>query len=163
MRKGAAKGAQPVSTTSTASTHTSPEANKALVRRWFAETDKGNDAIVDELCAADYVDHSPPVQGVAAGNQGVREANAALRAAFPDTVHLIQDQIAEGDRVVTRMVGRGTFRADFQGIPANGKVIEITGISIHRIANGKLVEHWANLDAYSFLQQLGALPPPGEK
>ena len=97
-----------------------------------------------------------------AGNQGVREANETLRASFPDTVHLIQDQVAEGDKVVTRLIGRGTFRADFQGIPATGKLVEITGISIHRIADGKLAEHWANVDGLGFLQQLGALPAPAQ-
>ena len=138
----------------------STEENKALVRRWFAETDKGNDAIVDELCAPDYVDHSPPLPGMGSGSGAVRRANAALGAAFPDTVHIIDDQIAEGDKVVTRLRGRATFTGEILGIPPNGKVVEITGISIHRIVDGKLVEHWANADLLSFMQQLGALPTP---
>jgi predicted ester cyclase len=146
------KGAERVST----------EANKAIVRRWFAETDKGNDAIVDELCAPDYVDHSPPLPGMPSGNAGVRQANAVLRDAFPDTVHILEDQIAEGDMVVTRLRGRGTFAGEILGITPNGKVVEITGISIHRVVNGKLVEHWANADLFGFMQQLGALPAPAE-
>jgi steroid delta-isomerase-like uncharacterized protein len=140
----------------------SPEENKALVRRWFAETDRGNLGIVEELCAPDYVDHNPPLPGMPAGNQGVRQANVALREAFPDTVHVIQDQIAEGDTVVTRLLGRGTFRGAILGLPPNGKVIEIAGISVHRLAGGKLVEHWAQADLLGFLQQLGALPPLGQ-
>jgi steroid delta-isomerase-like uncharacterized protein len=136
------------------------EENKAIVRRWFAETDKGNDAIVDELCAPDYIDHSPPIPGMAQGNAGVKQANAALRAAFPDTVHNIEDQIAEGDKVVTRLLARGTFVAEFLGIPPNGKVVEITGTTIHRVRDGKLVEHWANPDLLSLLQQMGAIPTP---
>ena len=140
----------------------SNEENKAIVRRWFAETDKGNAAIIDELCAPDYVDHSPPLPGMGEGSEGVRRANAALGAAFPDTVHIIEDQIAEGDKVVTRLRGRATFTGEILGIPPNGKVVEITGISIHRIADGKLVEHWANADLLSFMQQLGALPGPGQ-
>src|SRR5918912_1582173 len=83
--------------------HMSTEENKAIVRRWFAETDKGNAAIIDELCAPDYVDHSPPLPGMGSGSAAVRHANAALRAAFADTVHTIEDQIAEGDKVVTRL------------------------------------------------------------
>lgn len=138
----------------------SAEANKEIVRRWFAETDRGNDAIVDELCAADYVDHSPPLPGMPTGNAGVRQANAALREAFPDTVHIIEDQIAEGDKVVTRLRGRATFTGEILGIPPNGNVVEITGISIHRVVDGKLVEHWANADLLSFMQQLGAIPAP---
>ena len=140
----------------------SPEENKALVRRWFAETDRGNLAIVEELCAPDYVDHNPPLPGMPAGNRGVRQANVALQQAFPDTVHLIQDQIAEGDKVMTRLIGRGTFLGEILGLPPTGKVIEISGISVHRLAGGKLVEHWAQADLLGFLQQLGALPPPGQ-
>ena len=97
-----------------------------------------------------------------AGNRGVRQANVALQQAFPDTVHLIQDQIAEGDKVMTRVIGRGTFLGEILGLPPTGKVIEISGISVHRLAGGKLVEHWAQADLLGFLQQLGALPPPGQ-
>src|SRR5215207_8070422 len=136
------------------------EENKALVRRWWEETDKGNDAIVDELCAPDYIDHSPPLPGMGPGRAGVRKANATLRAAFPDTIHIIEDLLAEGDKVVTRLRGRATFTGEILGIPPNGKVVEITGISIHRIAGGKLVEHWANADQLGLMQQLGALPAP---
>ena len=68
--------------------------------------------------------------------------------------------VVEGDKVVTRLRGRATFTGEILGIPPNGKVVEITGISIHRIADGKLVEHWANADLLSFMQQLGALPAP---
>jgi predicted ester cyclase len=138
----------------------STEENKALVRRWWEETDKGNETIVDELCADDYIDHSPPLPGMGPGSDGVRKANAALRAAFPDTVHIIEELIAEGDKVVTRLRGRATFTGEILGIPPTGKVVEITGISIHRIAGGKLVEHWANADQLGLMQQLGALPAP---
>lgn len=138
----------------------STDSNKAIVRRWFAETDNGNDAIVDELCAPDYVDHSPPLPGMPPGSAGVRQANAALRDAFPDTIHILEDQIAEGDLVVTRLRGRATFTGEILGIQPNGKVVEITGISIHRVVNGKLLEHWANADLLGFMQQLGALPVP---
>jgi steroid delta-isomerase-like uncharacterized protein len=136
------------------------EDNKAIVRRWFAETDKGNDAIIVELCAPDYIDHSPPVPDVPPGSAGVHCANAVLRAAFPDTRHTIEDQIAEGDMVVTRLRARATFRSEFLGIPPTGQPVEIGGITIHRLADGKLVEHWGNIDALSFMQQLGAIPAP---
>ena len=94
------------------------------------------------------------------GNAGVREANQRLRAAFPDTIHIIDDQIAEGDKVVTRLHARGTFAGEILGIPPNGKIVEISGIMIHRLENGKLAEHWANPDLLSFMQQLGAIPTP---
>jgi len=135
------------------------EDNKALVRRWFAEVDKGNPTIEDELLPPDYIDHDPPLPGMAPGREGVKQANALLRAAFPDTVHTIEDQIAESDKVVTRLRGRGTFTGECLGIPPNGKVVTIQGIAIHRIADGRLVEHWGVADKLSFLQQMDAIPP----
>jgi steroid delta-isomerase-like uncharacterized protein len=135
------------------------EENKALVRRWFAELDKGNDHIVDELVALDYIDHNPPLPDMAPGREGVKQANALLRAAFPDARHTIEDQIAEGDKVVTRITARATFQGAILGIPPNGKPITVEGISIHRIAGGQFVEHWAVADNLSLYQQLGAIPP----
>jgi predicted ester cyclase len=133
--------------------------NKALVRRWFAEIDKGNEQIVDELVAIDYIDHNPPLPDMAPGREGVKQANALLRAAFPDARHTIEDQIAEGDKVVTRITARATFQGEILGIPPNGKLITVEGISIHRIAGGQFVEHWAVGDNLSLYQQLGAIPP----
>jgi predicted ester cyclase len=135
------------------------EENKALVRRWFAEIDKGNLQIVDDLIAVDYIDHNPPLPDMAPGREGVKQANALLRAAFPDVRHTIEDQIAEGDKVVTRITGSATFQGEILGIPPTGKLITIEGISIHRIAGGQLVEHWATANQLALYQQLGALPP----
>ena len=135
------------------------EENKALVRRWFAEIDKGNWQIVDELITVDYIDHNPPLPDMAPGREGVKQANTLLRAAFPDVRHTIEDQIAEGDKVVTRLTGRATFQGAILGIPPTGKVITMEGISIHRIAGGQFVEHWAMADQLSLYQQLGAIPP----
>lgn len=93
------------------------EENKALVRRWFAELDKGNEHIVDDLVAVDYIDHNPPLPDMAPGREGVKQANALLRVAFPDARHTIEDQIAEGEKVVTRITARATFQGDILGIP----------------------------------------------
>lgn len=138
----------------------SAEENKALVRRWFAETDKGNLAIIDELIAVDYIDHNPPLPGLPSGREGVRQTNILLRAAFPDAVHLIEDQIAEGDKVMTRVIARGTFKGACLGFAPSGKVVEMKGIAVHRIAGGQLVEHWAQADMAGFVQQLGGNPGP---
>jgi steroid delta-isomerase-like uncharacterized protein len=135
------------------------EANKALVRRWLAEMDKRNLHIVDELVAVDYIDHNPPIPDLAPGREGVKQANALLLTAFPDATHTIEDQIAEGDKVVTRMTVRGTFVGEYLGIPPNGKQITAQGIMIHRIAGGQLVEHWAMVDNLRLFQQLGVIPP----
>jgi len=80
-------------------------------------------------------------------------------AAMPDYNVSIDDLIAEGDRVAARFTMRGTHTgADFLGLPASGRKINVTGISIFRIADGKIAEHWANEDALGLLQQLGAMP-----
>jgi len=135
------------------------EENKALVCRRFAELDKGNWQIVDDLIAVDYIDHNPPLPDMAPGREGVKQANAILRAAFPNARHTIEDQIAAGDKVVTRVTARATFQGEILGIPPNGKVITIEGIAIHRIAGGQFVEHWAMMDKLGLYQQLGVIPP----
>ena len=142
----------------------SQETNKAIVRRWFDELDRGNLDVVDELVAADYVDHNPAIPGLPDGREGVRQANVILHSAFPDAVHTIVDQLAEGDKVMTRLDTQGTFANEFLGLPPTGRVVENSGITVHRIADGVLVEHWAHADAAGFMQQIGAdsmpEPPP---
>jgi len=138
------------------------EENKELVRRWFAENDKRNEAIVDQMVAPDYLDHTPQLPGMPEDIRGtapLKATLAVLREGFTDVEHEIDELIAEGDRVVARIRARGKFTGPIRDIQPNGKTIEITGVSIHRIADGKLVEHWANLDMLGFLQQLGVLPP----
>ena len=144
----------------------STEENKALVRRWFAEIDRGNIDAVDELLAADYVDHNPAIPGLPSGREGVRRANRLLQAAFSDPVHTIEEQLAEGDKVMTHVTTRARFTGEFLGFPPTGEVIEIRGIAVHRVRDGKLVEHWAHADMLSFMQRIGAVTsttdtPPG--
>jgi steroid delta-isomerase-like uncharacterized protein len=132
------------------------EENKALVRRWFAEIDRGNMAAVDEFIAIDYVDHNPPIPSLPPGREGIRQASLILRAAFPNVIHTIEEQLAEGDKVMTHVATRATFTGEFLGFPPTGQIVEITGIAVHRIADGMLVEHWANVDMTGFMQQIGA-------
>jgi predicted ester cyclase len=141
----------------------SSEENKALVLRWFAETDQGNLDIIDELLPADYVDHNPPIPGVPAGREGVRQAVLMLRAAFPDAVHVIDEQTAEGDKVMTRLHVRATFQGEILGFEPTGAIVEVSGVAVHRVVDGKLVEHWAQMDMAGFVRQLepvvGAVRP----
>ena len=85
----------------------------------------------------------------------------ALKA-FSDFHHEINDQYADGDRVITRITGYGKHTGEFLGIPPSGKDVKMEGIAVHRIVDGKLVEHWAQIDALGLLIQLGAVPPPGQ-
>jgi steroid delta-isomerase-like uncharacterized protein len=137
-------------------TRETAEVNKALVRRWFEETDRGNLAIVDELLPVDYLDHNPPLPDLPPGREGVRRSVQLLRAAFPDAVHTIEDQIAEGDKVMTRLTTRATFTGECLGYEPTGQVIQISGIAVHRVVDGRLIEHWAHMDMAAFMQQIGA-------
>jgi steroid delta-isomerase-like uncharacterized protein len=137
----------------------SPDENKALVRRFYAEIDKGNIDAMDELVAEDYVDHNPPpFPGLAKGREGLKQAFKIFWDATPG-YHQIEDQIAEGDKVVTRMTSYGKHEKDLPGAPATGNDLKMTSITIHRIANGKLVEKWAEKDVMNFLIQIGMMQP----
>jgi steroid delta-isomerase-like uncharacterized protein len=136
------------------------EANKAVVRRWFLETDQGNLDAIDEMLTADYVDHNPAIPGLPPGREGIRQANLLLREAFPDAVHTIEEQLAEGDKVMTRVTSRGTFKGAFLGFPPTGEVVEISGLAVHRIVDGKLAEHWAYADMLGFMRRIGAVADP---
>ncbi|WP_171168112.1 ester cyclase [Streptomyces sp. I05A-00742] len=138
----------------------SPEENKRLVRRFYEEIDRGNLDAMDELVAEDYLDHSPPpFPGFAPGREGLKQAFRMFWESTPGT-HRIEDQIAEGDKVVTRLLAEGVQSGDLPGIPATGRTVKMTATVIHRIENGRLAEKWSDKDLLAFLQQLGVLPTP---
>ena len=135
----------------------STEENKALVRRSSEGFNKQNMAALDELFVPDYVWHGPGVFGdmdLAAWKQMA----PAWYTAFPDSHFTVEDLIAEGDKVVLRYTTRATHQGEFIGVPATGKVVTLTGISISRLASGKVVEDWDSFDALGLMQQLGAIP-----
>ena len=136
----------------------SAENNKTIVRRLFEEVMKGNLAIADELIAADYAQHS--VFGIPDGREGFKQFFMAFAAAVPDAHFVIEDVIAEGDKVVTRFTVTGTQTGALQGIPPTGKKFAMKGIDIFRVVDGKIVEHWDAVDQLGMLQQLGAIPTP---
>jgi steroid delta-isomerase-like uncharacterized protein len=141
----------------------STEENKAIVRRAYEEVfSNGNFAVADELYTATHVNHypgNPP--GLPSGLEGFKQLIAFYRSAFPDLHFTIEDQIAEGDKVVTRTTSAGTNTGSLMGIPATGKSATITGIQIDRIADGKIVETWGNFDQLGLLQQIGIVPSMG--
>jgi predicted ester cyclase len=139
----------------------SVEENKALVRRFYAEIDAGNIDAMDELVAEGYIDHNPPpFPGLASGREGLKQSFEIFWKATPGR-HEIHDQIAEGDKVVTRLTGIGTHEDDLPGIPRTGNTLEMTATVIHRIEHGQLAEKWSDKDVLGFLQQLGVLPRLG--
>jgi predicted ester cyclase len=128
-----------------------------LVRRFYREIDDGNLAAMDELVAEDYVDHSPPpFLGIGPGIEGLKQSFRMFWEATPG-YHKIEEQIDEGDRVVTRLTAYGTHERDLPGIPRTGNQLIMTAIVIHRMADGKLAEKWSEKDVLGFLQQLAAI------
>jgi steroid delta-isomerase-like uncharacterized protein len=133
----------------------SAKSNIALVRHLYAEIDKGNEAVLDEVFSADYVDHSPTSAPTSTpGLAGLKEGFERFAAAFADSEHVIEDIFASGDRVVVRVTGRGIHRGEYLGAPPTGKRVSMSGIAIYRIARGKVVEEWSQADRLDFMRQL---------
>ncbi len=139
----------------------STEENKAISRRADEELfDRGNLEVADELFAPNFVHHDPVSGEDWRGPESVKQYAAMMRAAFPDLYYTVEDQIAEGDKVVTRYRAGGTHQGELMGIPPTGNRIEITGISITRINDGgKIEEIWENSDTLGMMQQLGVISP----
>jgi len=134
----------------------STEENKALVRRYYDEVlTGGKREHLDELLAPGFVSHV--TGGPDVGAQGYAAAVAGTHAAFADLVVTVLDQVAEDDKVATRWSATGTQTGSFAGVPATGKLLTVTGIHIHRVSGGRLVEHWEELDILGALRQLGVI------
>jgi steroid delta-isomerase-like uncharacterized protein len=140
----------------------SPEDNNALVRRFVDEVQSGgNTDLIDEICSAEFVNHSAP-PGLPADREGIKILTAMFKGAFPDSYFSVEDMIAEGDKVVTRKTFHGTHEGEFMGIPPSGRTVNVSLIDIVRISDGRVVEHWSVGDNLGMMQQLGVIPQPGE-
>jgi predicted ester cyclase len=116
-------------------------------------------ALIDEYVASDMIDHSAP-PGLPPGIEGYRLKLGMFTNAFPD-LHLAYDHlIVEGDMVAGRFTLTGTQQGDFAGIPATGKQVSVTGHDFGRVVDGKLVEHWVEMNTLGMMQQLGVIPSP---
>lgn len=139
----------------------STEQNKAAARQLIEDVfNQGNMALMDELVAADFIEHEELPPEMPTGREGVTLMTRLLRGAFPDFEATIEDVIAEGDKVVLRMTWRGTQEGEFMGIPPSGKRFSIAVFDIFRMEGGKIVEHWGQTDMMGMMQQLGAMPAP---
>jgi steroid delta-isomerase-like uncharacterized protein len=139
----------------------SAEDNKALIRRYFEDAwNKHNPALVDEIYAAHFIDRSPDVPGIAHTRDGLKQFMSVYLRAFPDANITIEDQLVDGDRVVTRWTGRGTQTGEFMEMPPSGKTVVVSGVQIDRFSGGQIVEEWTLFDQLGMLQQLGAVPAP---
>ena len=135
--------------------------NKAIIHAFVETVWNGRQLDrADEVVAADFIDHAP-MPGQAPGLEGVKRKWAMYLDAIPDFRITIEDLVAEADKVAVRRTYEGTHRGGpLLGIPATGKRLQFGGISIFRLANGRIAEHWEQLDRLTLMQQLGVVPTP---
>ena len=134
---------------------------KAFVRRQMEELwNNGNLDAAEECFTQDFVSHDPASPEKIRGPEGFKQNVAAVRSAFPDFRVEIVDQVAEGDRVVTRYVTSGTHEGELAGIPPTGKRVEVIGMGIDYFSNGKIAESWEYYDVLGMMQQMGVIPYP---
>lgn len=136
------------------------EENKALIRRWFEEVwNKGREEAIDEMFAEDGIAHGLADEGAEPlrGAAGFKPFFRKFRAAFPDIEVVVEDTVTEGEKVAARCTVRGKHQSDSLGFAATQQPMEISGITIVRVRDGKIVEAWNNFDFMSMFKQLGAL------
>ena len=136
----------------------SAEENKANARRFYDEVcNKGNLDLLDELADPNTVAHQADGNDIR-GHEALKQFVKMYYTAFPDLRFTVEDQVAEGDKVVTRWLAEGTHNGELMGIAPTGKhVAGVTGISIDRYSGGKFVESWRNWDTLGLMQQLGVI------
>lgn len=154
-----AREAAPAPVAGAGTAPTSAEENKRLVRRGTEEIiNAGNLQLVDEMFAPDYIERD----GSAVRNrEEFKEFFGMMRRAFPNLHFSIDQELAEGEYVMQRITFRGTHQGSFNGIPPTGKRVEISGIDLFRVVDGKVAQHWGQFDSLGMLQQLGVVPLPG--
>jgi steroid delta-isomerase-like uncharacterized protein len=135
----------------------STEENKNLIRRYQEAYNSGKLEELDHILAPNLISHNH-LPGAPTGLAGAKAVHQGLLAAFPDSHTTIDDLVAEGDRVVMRGTATGTNTGSFMGAPPTGKSFKVTTMSVFRIANGKIVEHWGVVDGTGVMQQLGLMP-----
>jgi predicted ester cyclase len=140
----------------------SVEYKKALVRRFLDEylNEEDRDTryqVADEIMAIDFVDHTNPPD-LQRGLESHKQVISILRTAFPDLHWQYEEPIAEGDKVIIRVMMSGTHQGEFFGIAPTGKQVRVKGFHILRITDGEIAEHWSNHDGLDLMQQLKASP-----
>ena len=138
----------------------SPEENKAIVRRFWGVWEDGNIDLFDELLAPDYLNHTPASPDQPTGPEGVKGLVAMFRSAIPDLRVVVEDMIAEGEKVAVRYTLEGTHEGELFGVPPTGQRLSIKSIAVERVSDGRIREHWRVTDSLDMMQQLGVIPAP---
>jgi steroid delta-isomerase-like uncharacterized protein len=137
----------------------STEENKKLIRRYQEAYNSGRLDELESILAPNLVSHNHQ-PGLPAGLAGAKMAHQGAVAAFPDVKTTIDDLVAEGDKITALGTLTGTNTGSFMGAPPTGKSFKVSTMSVFRIANGKIVEHWGVVDGVGIVQQLGLMPSP---
>jgi steroid delta-isomerase-like uncharacterized protein len=138
----------------------SAEENKEIVRQFWGVWEEGNLGLVDELVGLDYVNHSPGMPNQPEGPEGIKAVVSMFRAGMPDLRVVIEDVIAEGDKVMMRYRIEGTHEGELFGVPPTGRRVSIESITVERVSGRKIREHWRVTDTLDMMQQLGVIPAP---
>lgn len=142
----------------------SAEENKAIMRRYFeGGWEQGNLELLDELLAADYVNHNPATPELPTGPEGVKGVVSMFRSGMPDLKVIIEDMLAEGEKVATRYTLEGTHEGELFGVPPTGKRLSIESMTIERVSEGRIRDHWRVTDSLEMMQQLGVVPELGQQ
>jgi steroid delta-isomerase-like uncharacterized protein len=139
----------------------STASNKTIARRYFEDIwNKGDLAAVDELMAANVVGHVPGT--TLHGLETLKQRVSALYTIYAEPRFTVEDQIAEGDKVLTRWTFQGKHTGEYMGAAPTGKQVTVTGMNLFRLTGGKIAEIWLNADDLGELQQLGIMPVPAQ-
>ena len=137
-----------------------PEQNNAIAERFFhAAWDAMDFTTMDSLLAPRTLDHSTVSGHTEEGAEGFKQIIRVFHEGIPDIKLSIEDAVYAGDKVVHRWVLRGVHTGVLFGIPPTGRAVSFTGITIVRMAEGKVAERWANVDELGLLRQIGAVSP----
>jgi steroid delta-isomerase-like uncharacterized protein len=134
--------------------------NKKVIQDFLEDViNQGRLERADALVKSDFIELDP-LPGQQQGREGLKEIIGLIRGAFPDTNWVVDEMVAEGDKVVTRFHWRGTHQAAFLGIPATGRHVKVNGVVIDRLEDGKMADSRILMNDLSLMQQLGVIPMP---
>jgi steroid delta-isomerase-like uncharacterized protein len=151
-------------TTQPSADSASVERNKALCRRWIEVFNQRDDAAEAAVRTPDYVAHAPAsLEPAPLDSDAWTQFLAGFVEGFPDLHLTVEDTVGDGDLVAQRIHFQGTHTGEFQGLPATGKQVSFDGLELNRLVDGKVAEHWVQLDALGLLQQIGLVVVPGPR
>src|SRR5215208_8519377 len=133
------------------------------MRRYFSVFEQGNIDLLDELLAPDYVNHTPATPELPTGPEGVKEVVSMFRSAMPDLRVVVEDMIAESDKVATRYTLEGTHEGELFGVPPTSQRLSIKSMTVERVSEGRIQDHWRVSDNLDMMQQLGVVSEPGQE